>query len=334
MNINVSIIIPAWHEEKFLDDTLASLKTSDYNLKECEVIVVASDDDRTYETAKMRDMAEFGGYAVLRQSPGGKNTALQQGVKISKGEIIVFLDADAIVDKNCLRELIKPIISDKSVCTHGNFFPLTHSWLNPFFMIEKTWGLQIMKRQSTHGKGGIAVKKSIIDEIGIDTLINKRIYVGVDHYFGEQILKNGYEIYFAEKAKTKSYFNNTLGGFIRDNLRWKKGYFRLITKKRLFTIAGFNLAIVLSFIIFLSALIPSTLFYKTFLFSIPFFFYSFSLLVKCTAVSKTASKAGFVFYFPIQVFLKLIDTTLTCHAFLENLLKREQDSVHFKGERE
>jgi cellulose synthase/poly-beta-1,6-N-acetylglucosamine synthase-like glycosyltransferase len=301
--MKISIIIPAWHEEKIIVRTLDALKQLNYPLKECELIIIASTDDQTYLIAKRKRMREFGKYLVLNQKLGGKNTALQQGIKKSKGEIIVLLDADTLVDKNWLSEVISPLKEDY-YCANGNWFPLEKSWLNNYSMIEKVWGRQVLNQQSANGGGGIAFKRGIIDKIGLERLFDKKIHVGVDHYFGEQFIRNGDKIHFAKNAKTRTFLNKTFKGFIRDNLRWKKGYFDLISKTRAFMIVGFNLFIVLSL-----AFIP----------------YSF---IQCL-LSAIVSDLSLALYFPVYLFLALIDRSLTIYA----AFSRKKQEIHFKGER-
>jgi cellulose synthase/poly-beta-1,6-N-acetylglucosamine synthase-like glycosyltransferase len=325
--MEISIIIPAWHEEKTIVRTLDALKQLDCSLKECELIIVASNDDNTYSIAKRKSMPEFGRYLVLKQNPGGKNAALQQGIKESKGEFIVLLDADTIVEKNWLSELIEPIKSGKAVCTNGNFFPVSFSIFNNYFMIEKIWGRQMTKQQSTQGKGGIALKKDIIEKIGIDNLFNKEIYSGVDHYLGERILENGDYIYFAEKAKTKSYLNHTVKGFAKDQIRWNNSYFQQIAKIKALNILFFNLAVLSSFILFLSS------FFASLFLAMPFIAYSAYLLMQCLTCSAYSNNLILFFYFPIYLFLSLIDRTVALGSFIHSFIGKKKAEVHFKGER-
>jgi len=328
--IEVSIIIPAWHEEKTMVRTLDVLKQLDYPLKECELIITASADDATYSIAKGKDMHEFGRYLVLKQNPGGKNAALQQGIKESKGEIIVLLDADTLVDEEWLAELIGPIKSRMVDCTNGNEFPLNKSLFSSYFMIEKIYGMQFLKQQSTHGGGGIAFRKDIISKIGLDVLFDKTIKAGVDCNLGAQILKGGKNIYFTEKAKTKTFYNKTFKGFVKDALRWKKAYSSLISRKKLFKILLFNSSIILSLILFLSAF----LFYPKFPLYLPFIFYSSYLLFQCAVSAVVSSKISMFFYFPTYLLLNLIDRASTFYVFFGKFLGFDfQQKMHFKGER-
>jgi cellulose synthase/poly-beta-1,6-N-acetylglucosamine synthase-like glycosyltransferase len=324
MTAEVSIIIPAWHEEKTIVRTLVALKQLNYPLKECELIITASAEDNTHSIAQRNSMSEFSRYLVLKQEPGGKNVALHQGIKEAKGEIIVLLDADTIVDKDWLSELTKPIKSGEVVCTNGNFFPLSPSWMNNYFIIEKIWARNLLKQQSTNGQGGIAFKRALISLIGSKVLFNGKILIGVDHYFGEQLIKRGYRIYFAEKAKTRTYFNSTFKGFVHRESRWLNGYAKLITKSRLVKIIAFNLSICSSFILS---------FYSRF-FLLIFSIYLFYLLIQSIFSSVKSSDINLLLYFPVYSLLNLFDRIMALIIFSKELLGlNKRVLVHFKGER-
>jgi 4,4'-diaponeurosporenoate glycosyltransferase len=100
----VSVVIPARNEANSLPVLLASLRNGD-----CvpdEIIVVADQcEDRT------REVAEGEGVTVIDSEPRpegwvGKPWACYQGARVAKGDILVFLDADACVEKNGLRDIV------------------------------------------------------------------------------------------------------------------------------------------------------------------------------------------------------------------------------------
>ena len=102
----ISIIIPTYNENKDIDNCLESLAKQSY--KDIEVIVV--DDGSTDGTPK--------NIITLRQDHKGPGTARNLGAKNANGEILVFVDADMTFDKDFVKNLIAPIISDQ---TKGTF---------------------------------------------------------------------------------------------------------------------------------------------------------------------------------------------------------------------
>lgn len=102
-NILVSVIIPAYNEEKYIGKCLNSLREQTFN--NFETIIV--DDGSTDST---RQIAENYGVRVFSLSHGGPGRARNYGASKAHGKILVFLDADLYLDKNYLESIIRSIV--------------------------------------------------------------------------------------------------------------------------------------------------------------------------------------------------------------------------------
>ena len=111
----VSIIIPAYNEEKNLKACLSSIALLDYPRGKTEVIVV--DDGSTDKTSAI---ARTHGAKVIKGKHSGKSAALNLGLTKAKYGIIFTIDADTIVEKGCLRALIAPLHEEDVGATTGN----------------------------------------------------------------------------------------------------------------------------------------------------------------------------------------------------------------------
>lgn len=102
-NLIVSIIVPAYNEEKYLEECLVSIKNQAYSSIEL-VIVDDGSTDRTTEIAKK--------YAdvFVTQKHQGPGIARNKGAGMAKGSILVFIDADMYLDKNYIKDITDPII--------------------------------------------------------------------------------------------------------------------------------------------------------------------------------------------------------------------------------
>ena len=98
-----SVIVPAHNEAKCIEETVASLMVIDYPVY--EVIVV--DDgctDKTREIVNKLGEQYTKSLKIIHLMPNsGKSKALNAGILLSSGEIILTVDADCIVDKNILK---------------------------------------------------------------------------------------------------------------------------------------------------------------------------------------------------------------------------------------
>jgi glycosyltransferase involved in cell wall biosynthesis len=96
--MKISIIIPAYNEAENILNTINSCKNQTYDTYEILVVVNGSTDN-TFEVAKQTGVRVFS----LREGNFAK--ARNFGVKKTRGEVIVFLDADSILPNNFLTEI-------------------------------------------------------------------------------------------------------------------------------------------------------------------------------------------------------------------------------------
>jgi len=107
----VSLIIPAHNEEKRIIPTLKSALNLDYPKSKIEFIVI--DDGSTDKTAALVEdfISKHPEVRLVRQKNKGKGPALNHGLKLSKGEYFICLDADSYVKRNALK-IILPHFGD------------------------------------------------------------------------------------------------------------------------------------------------------------------------------------------------------------------------------
>ncbi|MDT7858865.1 MAG: glycosyltransferase [Candidatus Aenigmarchaeota archaeon] len=100
----VSILVPAYNEEKTIAKTLKSLLRLNYPKNLLEIIAI--NDGSTDNTLKIMKKFEKYGVKVIDKPNGGKASALNAGLKVAKGDIIVCMDADSIVSRNALKNTV------------------------------------------------------------------------------------------------------------------------------------------------------------------------------------------------------------------------------------
>jgi glycosyltransferase involved in cell wall biosynthesis len=108
----ISIIVPAYNEEKYIGKCLSSLKDQSYPEKKIEIIFV---DDGSKDHTK--DIAAQFADLVLTQTHQGPDVARNLGAAKAKGEILIFIDADMYVDKEYVKNIINPITENQQDAT-------------------------------------------------------------------------------------------------------------------------------------------------------------------------------------------------------------------------
>lgn len=100
----VSIVIPAHNEAKCIAETIENKLTQDYPPEKREIIVVsdASDDGTDEVVARY---LERGVKLLRREKRQGKAAALNEAIAQTRGELIVFSDANSIFDRDAVRLL-------------------------------------------------------------------------------------------------------------------------------------------------------------------------------------------------------------------------------------
>ncbi|MBI2617745.1 glycosyltransferase [Candidatus Gottesmanbacteria bacterium] len=125
--MKVSIIIPAFNEEKYIGKTLTSIRNLRRDGLDVEVVVVdAHSTDKTAAIAK-----EFGA-RIVNEPHLGIGFARQQGILHAGGDIVAFTDADTTVGKDWLMQHVSALQKPNVALTFGMFrvvdgrFPYYH----------------------------------------------------------------------------------------------------------------------------------------------------------------------------------------------------------------
>lgn len=112
----VSIIIPAYNEEKSIGKTIESALSLSYPREKLEIIVVDDGSkDKTLELAKKYENSKKFPVRVFTKKNGGKGSALNLGISKAKNEIIISMDADTFVHADALKKMIAHFYSDDVV---------------------------------------------------------------------------------------------------------------------------------------------------------------------------------------------------------------------------
>ena len=140
--VPVSLLVPAHNEGVTIVESVRSLLTLDYRLYEVIIVDDGSTDDTAQKVIEafglepverpIRQvlptkpvtgmwMGAAGGVQLMlvRKENGGKSDALNVGINASRYPYFICMDADSMLQRDSLREIVAPVIEDDSVVAVG-----------------------------------------------------------------------------------------------------------------------------------------------------------------------------------------------------------------------
>lgn len=172
-DLTLSIVIPAYNEEKYIRRTLQSLQEQTY--KKFELVVVDNcSNDTTAAIAQ-----EFGARIVIEKQKG-IGAARRAGFAHAKGDIIATTDADAMIkDKFWLEKIMTAFINDPDLVGYGGVFrlysgPLTARLAARYGMYPLYWLAKIFSGKWLLIGPNFAVRRSAyLKTSGIDAQMSQ-----------------------------------------------------------------------------------------------------------------------------------------------------------------
>ncbi|UCE96797.1 MAG: glycosyltransferase family 2 protein, partial [Candidatus Bathyarchaeota archaeon] len=168
----VTIVVPAYNEEKAIGKTIEALLRLSYPNKEIIVIDDGSS-DRTLEVAKAHASGDL--VEVVAKPNGGKWDALNTGIRKARGDFITCIDADTLLDQNAIQHLIKHFKNPRIAAVAGNVKVGNRSGvLTKLQALEYIVGINLHRRSEANLQNVTVVpgpigafRASVLKEIGL-----------------------------------------------------------------------------------------------------------------------------------------------------------------------
>jgi poly-beta-1,6 N-acetyl-D-glucosamine synthase len=229
----VTVIVPAYNEAKAIGKTVEALLNLSYVSKEI-IIVDDGSTDETFEVAKKYTNNDC--TRAITKSNGGKWDALNTGIKAAKGDFIVCIDADTLLDPNAIQHLIKHFRDPNIAAVAGNVkVGNRRGLLTKLQALEYVVGINLHRRSEaslqrvTVVPGPIgAFRASVLEEIGLfegDTFAE-------DADITFRILKAGYKTVFEARAIGYTEAPTSMTSLAKQRYRWYRGSFQVLSKHK------------------------------------------------------------------------------------------------------
>ena len=199
----ISVIVPVYNVETYLEECLDSIQNQTYT--DFEVLLVNDGSTDGSQAICERYCQADKRFRLMNQTNQGLSAARNKGVEISTGEYIVFVDSDDIIKTNYLEKLMQYMTEDvdivESQFTVSNEEFLAKSFKEPSILFEGN-SQEAVKIFTKHVLNVNAVTKlyrrSIVEAVPyIDGVIFEDVYCGIGMLkYIRKIIKIDYKGYY------------------------------------------------------------------------------------------------------------------------------------------
>jgi glycosyltransferase involved in cell wall biosynthesis len=232
---NVSVIVPAYNEEKYILKTLEALRQQDY--PNFEVIIVNNaSSDRTAEvvTSFIYQKGLTFRFRLLHEKRQGTQFARECGRRTASGKIIAQLDADCLPAADWISKGVSLLQGKNIVAVAGpydyfdsRFLVRTLTYFSQLLILQPLNSLvQAFHRGGVIIGGNVFVWAAILDQCGgYNTSLR---FYGDDVDIAMKVGRYGH-IHFTRKVMVKSSSRRYLAaGFFKVQSRYTKAFFQSI----------------------------------------------------------------------------------------------------------
>lgn len=228
----ISVILPVRNEEKYITACVQSIFAQDYPVEKMEVIFVdGCSQDRTVEMLHAMQK-EHPQIVVLHNPNRTVPYAMNIGIRASRGEIIVRLDAHAEYPSDYVRLSVETLQNIDCDNAGGVFVTRGRGFMGDVIaqMLKTPLGVGNATYRLTDQDGYVdtvpfgCFRRELFDRIGY---FDERMTRNQDNELNHRIRKNGGKIYLNHNIRVKYYCRDTMRGIMK--MGYMNGKWNVIT---------------------------------------------------------------------------------------------------------
>lgn len=248
--INTTVLIAAFNEEENVLKPLEAIEAQEFK-GELEIIVIDDgSSDKTSDVVRnfiSKQQRKHYYRLITLETNSGKSAALNAGLKESRYDVIVSMDADTTLGTSNSLQMLVCHLNNENRSVAGAVVSRNpkKSWITRIQEWDYLFGISLVKRIQSMYSGTLvcqgafsAYYKSLLIEMG-----GWKQVVGEDIVLSWDILKAGHKTYHCTKAIALTDTPTTYKMFFHQRKRWSRGMieafrvnWRLLFKARLSTI--------------------------------------------------------------------------------------------------
>jgi len=227
--IPITILIACYNEEKAIMDTIKHVSIQDYNGQISVIVINNNSNDRTVEAAQKAGLDMNVDVLVIHEPTPGKSYALNSALDLVKTEYILTLDADTLLHKSAIRNIISRMLtSPQDVCAIAGTVLVRTSRFNLLAKIQE-WdyflGIASIKRLQGLFQGTLVAQGafSMYKTYAVKYVGGWPDAIGEDIVLTWKFLGNNWKVYFEPLSVAFTDVPLTLKHFSRQRSRWARG---------------------------------------------------------------------------------------------------------------
>jgi len=245
----VSIIIPCFNEEEWIQRTILSCMNQDYPPQMLEVIVVDDcSSDKSVKKIneiikKLRQENERFDISnrihfIKQKENKGKREALARGTEIAKHDLIVFVDSDSFLDPHAIMNLVQPFQDPKMGGVTGRT-DVANTYTNALTKLQSVRyyvAFRVLKAAEAYFdvvtclSGPISCYRKDLVVENMDRWLNQS-FMGKKATFGDDramtnFILRSHRTFYQDTAICSTIVPKDHRMFLRQQMRWKRSWLR------------------------------------------------------------------------------------------------------------
>ena len=226
----VSVVLPVYNEEKYIDSCIRSLISQTYDRKQMEWIIV--DGNSTDKTRSIiQSYLEQYPITLLTNERRITPASLNMAIKASKGDVIVRFDAHAVFPSDYIEKCVACLSSTDADNVGGWIETKAEGFVGKAIakVLSSKFGVGGSSFRTERKSGYVdtvpfgAFKRSVFSKVGLfdETLIRSE-----DNDINAKIINSGGKVYLSSDIHSVYYCRNTVSGLLNQAILNGNALFR------------------------------------------------------------------------------------------------------------
>lgn len=237
---SMTVIAPVFNEREHCGRMISQVMESAYPAELLQFIVINDGSTDGTDQAIAEVCRKYPEVEVITFPKSlGKRHGMSAGAEKARGDILVFIDSDSFLDPDALRNIVKPFADPATAAVTGHC-DVENIWTNMLTRMQAVRyyvAFKVMKAAEsvfdsvTCLSGPLAAyRRDVFMEVREEwlnqTFMGKPATFGDDRSLTNSLLARGCKVVYQDDARTTTIVPENHRTFLRQQMRWKRSWFR------------------------------------------------------------------------------------------------------------